>query len=224
MEARAGLKNLGGVAGATNVAQNMKRNGRKFKVKRCVDVFLACIILILSISACGQTGPTWQEQYDLGIRYLSEGNYEEAIIAFTAAIEIDPKQVDAYLALSELYMDQEDYEAAVKILEQGLSNTDDSSIQVRLDEAKKMASIDFENLVSDALSYSGSGEMEGFEYHIPKINLDDSATVQLNQEIYDALKYERLEADVSEYGYAEHSASYEWAVNGDMLSLVIEVI
>ena len=98
MEARAGLKNLGGVAGATNVAQNMKRNGRKFKVKRCVDVFLACIILILSISACGQTGPTWQEQYDLGIRYLSEGNYEEAIIAFTAAIEIDPKQVDAYLA------------------------------------------------------------------------------------------------------------------------------
>ena len=223
MEARAGLKNLGGVAGATNVAQNMKRNGRKFKVKRCVDVFLACIILILSISACGQTGPTWQEQYDLGIRYLSEGNYEEAIIAFTAAIEIDPKQVDAYLALSELYMDQEDYEAAVKILEQGLSNTDDSSIQVRLDEAKKMASIDFENLVSDALSYSGSGEMEGFEYHIPKINLDDSATVQLNQEIYDTLKYERLEADVSEYGYAEHSASYEWAVNGDMLSLVIEV-
>ena len=127
------------------------------------------------------------------------------------------------MALSELYMDQEDYEAAVKILEQGLSNTDDSSIQVRLDEAKKMASIDFENLVSDALSYSGSGEMEGFEYHIPKINLDDSATVQLNQEIYDTLKYERLEADVSEYGYAEHSASYEWAVNGDVLSLVIEV-
>ena len=101
-------------------------------------IFIILVALCV-LCSCGQQSPTWQEQYDLGIRYLSEGNYEEAIIAFTAAIEIDPKRVDAYLALSELYMDQEDYEAAVKILEQGLSNTDDSSIQVRLDEAKKMA-------------------------------------------------------------------------------------
>ena len=37
----------------------------------------------------------WQEQYDLGVRYLSDGNYEDAIIAFTAAIEIDPKKPQA---------------------------------------------------------------------------------------------------------------------------------
>ena len=42
-------------------------------------------------------GNTWQEQYDLGVRYLAEGNYEEAIIAFTAAIEIDPNRVEAYM-------------------------------------------------------------------------------------------------------------------------------
>ena len=40
--------------------------------------------------------PSWQTQYDLGVRYLSEGNYEEAIIAFTAAIEIDPKNAEVY--------------------------------------------------------------------------------------------------------------------------------
>ena len=36
--------------------------------------------MVLSLAACGQsTQETWQEQYDLGVRYLSEGNYEEAI-------------------------------------------------------------------------------------------------------------------------------------------------
>ena len=31
----------------------------------------------------------WQEQYDLGVQYLSKGTYEEAIIVFAAAIEIE---------------------------------------------------------------------------------------------------------------------------------------
>lgn len=48
--------------------------------------------------------PTWQEQYDLGVRYLSEGNYQEAIIAFTAAIEIDPKQAPAYVGRGDAYV------------------------------------------------------------------------------------------------------------------------
>ena len=44
----------------------------------------------------------------MGIRYLNEGNYEEAIIAFTAAIEIDQKNVDAYLGRAEAYMNSND--------------------------------------------------------------------------------------------------------------------
>lgn len=43
-----------------------------------------CVVILLA--ACGQRAPTWQEQYDLGVRYLGEGSYEEAIIAFTATI------------------------------------------------------------------------------------------------------------------------------------------
>lgn len=31
------------------------------------------------------------------MRYLSEGNYEEAIIAFTASIKIDPKRAEGYI-------------------------------------------------------------------------------------------------------------------------------
>ena len=69
---------------------------------------------------------TWQEQYNLGIRYLSEGNYEEAIIAFTAAIEIDPKRAEAYVGRGDAYIGsgetednltaaQADYEQAIEL-------------------------------------------------------------------------------------------------------------
>jgi YD repeat-containing protein len=93
------------------------------------------LLLAISLCACGQkaadeeipsSSTTWQEQYDLGIRYLSDGNYEEAIIAFTAAIEINPKQAPAYVGRGDAYIGlgeteenlaaaQADYEAAIEL-------------------------------------------------------------------------------------------------------------
>ena len=179
------------------------------------------LIIAIGLGACSQNQEAqWQEQYDLGIRYLSEGNYEEAIIAFTTAIEIDPKMSETYLALGNLYIELGDYEAAAKILEQGVSNTNDTSLQELLDDVKKLVSIDFDNLVSDAFSYTDAGESSSFEYHIPKINIDDAAIAQLNQEIYAGLEYYHISSDIAAYGFADHSASYQWSVNGSILSLV----
>ena len=179
------------------------------------------LIIAIGLGACSQNQEAqWQEQYDLGIRYLSEGNYEEAIIAFTTAIEIDPKMSETYLALGNLYIELGDYEAAAKILEQGVSNTNDTSLQELLDDVKKLVSIDFDNLVSDAFSYTDAGESSSFEYHIPKINIDDAAIAQLNQEIYAGLEYDHIASDSAAYGFADHSASYQCSVNGSILSLV----
>ena len=61
-------------------------------------------LLLITLASCGQKTPIWQEQYDLGVCYLSEGNYEEAIIAFTAAIEIDPKQAPVYVGRGNAYV------------------------------------------------------------------------------------------------------------------------
>lgn len=69
--------------------------------------------MVLSLAACGQsTQETWQEQYDLGVRYLSEGNYEEAILAFTAAIEIDPRRPEAFVGRGDAYMGTAELAAA----------------------------------------------------------------------------------------------------------------
>lgn len=79
---------------------------------KALKIWVAFLMILLSLSACGQnvidkdisSEMTWQEQYDLGVRYLSEGNYQEAIIAFTAAIEIDSKQALAYVGRGDAYV------------------------------------------------------------------------------------------------------------------------
>lgn len=120
-----------------------------------IYVWLLTIAIILGLASCGQsTEAQWQEQYDLGVRYLSEGNYEEAIIAFTAAIEIDPKQPNAYLKASEAYMGMGDTEAAISILEEGFAETNNEEIQNRLDEIMSTNdSVDGEEVRQFPLTY-----------------------------------------------------------------------
>ena len=102
----------------------------------CSMILIAATVL--SLCACGAQKadvadvPTWQEQYDLGVRYLSDGNYEEAIIAFMAAIEIDPKQPDAYLKAAETYEVMGDMEAALAILQRGVEATQSESLREQL--------------------------------------------------------------------------------------------
>ena len=92
-------------------------------MKKCLSLAL-CLVLALGIIGCGGGGTsagTWQEKYDLGIRYLSEGNYQEAILAFEAAIRIDPKRADAYLSLAQTYEAMGNAEAARAALTDGLA-------------------------------------------------------------------------------------------------------
>ena len=95
-------------------------------MKRIGSMILT-LALILGLCACGQNAAAaWQEQYDLGVKYLSEGNYQEAVIAFTAAIEIDEKRPEGFIGRGDAYAlsgdtednlsaAQADYEAAIAL-------------------------------------------------------------------------------------------------------------
>ena len=58
----------------------------------------------VTVETSADAGLNWQEQYDLGIRLLNEGNYEDAILAFTAAIQINPKSAVSYLERANAYL------------------------------------------------------------------------------------------------------------------------
>lgn len=96
-------------------------------MKRLFGLCLS-VLLLLGMTACGNNPTTWQEQYDLGVRYLSEGNYEEAIIAFSAAIEIDSRQAVAYEQLSYAYQEIGDSDRAIEVLRAGYEATGDDGL------------------------------------------------------------------------------------------------
>ncbi len=95
-------------------------NGGKTQ-KKCRGRWITAICLVITVflaaaglTACACSGETaqtaaeqnldWQEQYDLGIRLLEEGKYEEAILAFTAAIDIAPRRAALYVARGDAYL------------------------------------------------------------------------------------------------------------------------
>ena len=100
-------------------------------------VFAAALALMLALTACRSTADQLQEQLDLGQRYLQELNYTEAIAAFTKAIEIDPKQVQAYVGRADAYMglyesgDEENLQLAQTDYEEAL-RLDDQQVEVYL--------------------------------------------------------------------------------------------
>ncbi len=100
---------------------------------RKISSVLLILFMVLALAACsGSETTTWQEQYDLGMQYLTEGDYEQAVLAFTAAIEIDPKEAPAYVGRGNAYVwsgeTEEnlsqalaDYETVLSLVEETLS-------------------------------------------------------------------------------------------------------
>ena len=73
-------------------------------------------------------------QLELGNRYMSELNYEQAIATYEAIIKIDPRCVDAYIAIAEAYVAMGDIETAEAILKQGYSLVNDEKIGEQLNK------------------------------------------------------------------------------------------
>ena len=146
-------------------------------MRRIAALILACALALPMVSCAQKTEnvPTWQEQYDLGLRYLEEGNYEEAILAFTAAIEIDPKRAEAYVGRGDTYLRvavaqddlkqaQTDYEMAIELDEAyvqaylGLSD-----VYVRygdVDKALEILHAALENIGNNEMISSRISELE----------------------------------------------------------------
>lgn len=77
---------------------------RKKNVNWSFKAICLALLLALVLTACGNKTQEYQDKYDLGAKYVSDGNYEEAIIAYTAAIKIDVKNPAAYLARGKAYV------------------------------------------------------------------------------------------------------------------------
>ena len=71
-------------------------------MKKIKLLFILALVGILLIG-CKDKVKKVQEQLNLGSKYMAELDYESAIVALNKAIKIDPKNVDAYKMLAEVY-------------------------------------------------------------------------------------------------------------------------
>ena len=99
------------IAALQSEAQKNEKKARKKKGKGklaavigivCVVIAAAVIALVMILNHSAVSAQA-QEQITLGEKYFQNEEYDEAIIAFQKAIDIDTANADAYLHLEEAY-------------------------------------------------------------------------------------------------------------------------
>ncbi|MCR5332180.1 MAG: carboxypeptidase regulatory-like domain-containing protein [Lachnospiraceae bacterium] len=103
-------------------------------------------------------------------RYLEDLKYDQAIVAYQAAIKIDPKNPKPYIGIADTYIAMGDYESARDYLRDGLDKTNDRKIDSYLD--------DIEEALKSRTKISGMVITEGTEFDTPGGTIE-GATVSL---------------------------------------------
>ena len=97
----------------------------KKKKKWLLLAIVAVIVVVAAISAIvvyNLPANRCDRQLALAEKYMSELNYEAAILAYKAAIEINPKCEDAYIELVNLYIAMEAYDEAENVIAKAEQN------------------------------------------------------------------------------------------------------
>lgn len=79
--------------------------------------FFVMMIVIFVVVGCSKS-ENFQDYLDLGQKYQTEQKYEEAIVAFSKAIELEPNALAAYSGLARVYIEQENYMLAEDALKE----------------------------------------------------------------------------------------------------------
>lgn len=100
------------------VKKDAKKRKKPFAVIAVAVAAVAAVVFFaVAINVLGRTDEErLQRQLELGERYLSELDFERAEVAYTAAVKIEPKNVEATCGLARAYAGQGDYEQAEGVL------------------------------------------------------------------------------------------------------------
>lgn len=89
-------------------------------------------------------------------RYLSELNYEQAIIEFQKILEIEPMNADAYIGLANAYLGLDNTDKALETLRKGFEFTGDEQLQTLINEIMNSSSNKSDTGTSEVVGGSNS--------------------------------------------------------------------
>lgn len=107
---------------------------------------LAVVIAVIIIARTNSPKNLLQDQLNLGYRYLEELNYEQAVAAFEAAIEIDPRNIEGYNGLVNAYAGQGNADGFLSVYE--LANTNLTSDETDL--IRKSIVVELDKMINEA--------------------------------------------------------------------------
>lgn len=111
------------------------KNGKKILLF-IISILVILLVVVNVFLYIYVTSPLQKvgKQLDLGQQYLLNLEYEEAVAAFEIAIEIEPKNVDAYMGMAEAYIGMGEPEKAIRILKKGYRETEDEELGSLLEQ------------------------------------------------------------------------------------------
>ncbi len=130
-----GVPKESGIASDTVIEKKKRNTGLVIAVVAVAVLLIAVGVLIFVMSDSPEK--KYEEQLKLAERYLDELDYDKAIAAYRAAIDIDPKAEDAYLGLADAYVEKGELQAAIDILKEGLEKTENMAMEEQLAELER---------------------------------------------------------------------------------------
>lgn len=97
-----------------------------FKSKKVMIAFTIIVLVVITIVTSAAVLSAGDEKkikdkLELGEKYLTEMQYEEAIVVFEEVIAIEPRCMEAYIGLADAYLGLEKPDKAIESLERGIT-------------------------------------------------------------------------------------------------------
>jgi Tfp pilus assembly protein PilF len=150
------------------------------------------------------------EQLDLGNKYLEEMDYEQAIVAFNKALEIDPMNAEAYLGLVEVYIRTTDFETALEYAQKGYEATGDERLKEKIDMIESGSIFADNGRIMKTSFYNNEEDLSyyvTYTYNL-KGNIDSISAYTPNDVLIDEVEYKYDEEDRCIWGVASFSGIF----------------
>ena len=114
---------------------------KKSRKKLIIGILIAILVVAAVVVALlmylnNKDMAEYNDKVDEADRYMEELDYEKAEIAYLEAIEIEPKESEAYVKAADVYVAQERYQEAEEILEKGETQAGGKDIAEKLEQVR----------------------------------------------------------------------------------------
>ena len=185
----------------------MKSNKLLWIVLPTASLLIIAIIVtaVLLVSTSGSENQYYTQMEEAQL-YMEEMDYSKMIEAYEAAIELRPDDPDAYLALAEYYLEQEEYYDAISIAKDGFAQTGNFRLEKMLQtiELARMGQAEDEKVVQiDSVIVEGEDN--------PKLLIKNNVIGTIAEYCYQQYVNNYGEADVT---YISEEAGYRVKFRG----------